>query len=336
VKPGIKIGVYGAGAIGCYLGGRLIAGGADVRLLARPALAEEIGAHGLHLSDYHGADLRLAPAQVEVVTSADGLADRELELVTVKGGDTAAAGADLKRVAPSATLVSFQNGVGNPAILREAGLRVLAGVVPWNVLRKPAASFHQGTSGRLAVEVGAPEAFLSSVRRGGLDIAARADVVAVQWGKLLINLNNSVNALAGVPIKDMLSDRGYRRVMAAIAREAVDTLATAGIPARLSPPLPPKLVPALLDLPDWLFRILARPMVRVPPHARSSMWDDLSRGRKTEIEQLNGEIVRVATKLGRRAPLSEKIVELVHAAEGQGSPALGAATLAAELGLRPA
>jgi 2-dehydropantoate 2-reductase len=67
----MKIGIYGAGAIGCYLGGRLISGGADVVLLGRPALAGEIAAHGLRITDYRGADLHLAPECVRIETEPD-------------------------------------------------------------------------------------------------------------------------------------------------------------------------------------------------------------------------------------------------------------------------
>ena len=272
---------------------------------------------------------------MRIEPDASALADRDVVLVTVKGGDTRAAAEALAKVPrPDAILVSFQNGVGNPAVLREAGLNVLAGVVPWNVLRSDEAHFHQGTSGTLSNGADAPAALLAAVRSAGLPINLRADVVSVQWGKLLINLNNSVNALAGVPIKEMLEDRGYRLVMAAIAREAIATLKRANIVARLDPPLPPRLMPALLSMPDWLLRIAARPMVRVDPLARSSMWDDLSRGRKTEIDALNGEIVRAAERAGIDAPLSRAIVELVRSAESAGgSPGLSATALQHHLGL---
>ena len=130
----------------------------------------------------------------------------------------------------------------------------------------------------------------------------------------------------------MLHDRAYRRIMAACLREGLVALAAAGIRPRLPMPLPPRWVPALLGAPDALFRILARPMLRVDPTARSSMWDDLARGRPTEIEELNGEVVRLADAVGTTAPLNRAIVAAVHAAEGHGSPQLSAAALAAALG----
>src|SRR6185503_10955321 len=99
---------------------------------------------------------------------------------------------------------------------------VLAGMVPFNVLRQDGARFHQGTSGKLALERGRGSAPLAeALTRAGLPAEAHDDMQGVLWGKLLVNLNNSVNALAGVPIKEMLASRGYRRIMADCAREGL-------------------------------------------------------------------------------------------------------------------
>jgi 2-dehydropantoate 2-reductase len=73
--------------------------------------------------------------------------------------------------------------------------------------------------------------------------------------------------------------------------------------------------------------------MKVDPEARSSMWEDLTRGRPTEVDYLNGEIVRMAEKVGARAPINARIVELVKAAErkGPGSPGLDPRALATQL-----
>ena len=99
-------------------------------------------------------------------------------------------------------------------------------------------------------------------------------------------------------------------------------------PAKLGP-LPPKLFPYLLRLPTGLVKILSRVQVSIDPEARSSMWDDLSRGRLTEVDFLNGEIVRLAGSCGTEAPLNAQIVRLVHKAEheAKGSPKLSAREL---------
>ena len=87
-------------------------------------------------------------------------------------------------------------------------------------------------------------------------------------------------------------------------------------PPSLKPP--PKLLPALLDVPDAVFRVLAGKMLAIDPLARSSMWEDLQAGRATEIDYLNGEVVRLAQSLGRDAPVNGRLVALVLEAERGG------------------
>jgi 2-dehydropantoate 2-reductase len=80
----------------------------------------------------------------------------------------------------------------------------------------------------------------------------------------------------------------------------------------------PRRLTKVLTLPDVLFRPLAGRMLAIDPLARSSMWEDLQAGRPTEVDELNGEVVRLAQRLGRTAPVNARLVELVHAAESGG------------------
>lgn len=332
----MRIGVFGAGSIGCYLGGRLIAAGEDVVLVGR--LTSEVKAHGLTLTDYTGARVALTPAQVRYVDAVAALADCDAVLLTVKGTATAAAAAALAPVVkPAAVVVSCQNGVTNADCLRAAlpGRAVLAGMVPFNVVHQGNGHFHNGTSGPLELERGssATAELRQALQHAGFMVVLHDNLRAVQWSKLLINLNNAVNALAGVPLREQLGNRGYRLVMADVVREGLSCLRAAGIkPVRLGR-LVPSLAPVALSLPDWLFFRVAAAMVKVDPRARSSMWEDLDRRRTTEIELLNGEIVRLGEKLGVATPLNRKLCELVHAAERdqRGSPQLSAQALRAAL-----
>jgi len=151
----------------------------------------------------------------------------------------------------------------------------------------------------------------------------------VQWAKLLLNLNNPVNALSGLPLRAQLLDRDHRRVLAALQREALAALAAAGIqPAQITA-LPAQRLPAVLSLPNWLFRRVAARMLKIDDQARSSMADDLAMGRRTEIDALCGEVVRLARAHGREAPLNAAMQRLV---ESDPKPRSGAA-LRAALGL---
>ena len=142
----------------------------------------------------------------------------------------------------------------------------------------------------------------------------------VLWGKLLINLNNAVNALSGRTLVEQLSERDYRCVVAASIREALGLLDRARIrPAKVGP-VPPQLLPATIGSPDWLFNNLFLTLQKIDSKARSSMADDLSAGRRTEIDYLNGELVRLAGELGVEAPVNRRIVDLVRKAERGTAP----------------
>jgi 2-dehydropantoate 2-reductase len=311
------IAVYGAGGIGCYVGGRLAATGTPVTFVGRPRMAAELAANGLRLTDYLGADLRAEDVRFE--TTPSGVAGADLVLVTVKSAATEGAAAELAGVLkPGAVVVSFQNGVRNGELLRSRLTEqvVITGMVPFNVLNRGAGVFHQGTEGALDVQRDAALApYLSAFERAGLPLTQHDDILPVQWAKLLLNLNNPINALSDLPLRDELSQRSYRRCLAAAQAETLGILDAAGIrPAQLLA-IPMHRFPAVLRLPDFLFRRLASKVLAVDPLARTSMWEDLEAGRPTEIDYLNGEVVRLARSVGRTAPVNERLVDLIHAAE---------------------
>jgi 2-dehydropantoate 2-reductase len=333
-----SIAILGAGSIGCYVGGRLAAAGCSVVLIGRPRIGAIITAQGLDLSDYHGWTTHLAPADIRFSSAASAAAEAALVLVTVKSADTSAAAQDLQpHLKPSAIVISLQNGLHNAEHLQQLLPRqtVLTGMVPFNVVQQAAGHFHQGSEGGLALE-DSPliQAFVPAFEAAGLPLELHADIKPVQWAKLLFNLNNAINALSGLPLKSELSQRAYRRVLAAAQREGLALLqARQQKLARLSP-LPAHWVPALLEVPDAVFRIAANKMLAIDPLARSSMQDDLIAGRQTEIDYLQGEIISLAKAAGTSAPVNEKLAELIHAAEsGDHRHWTGAALLAAT-GLR--
>lgn len=330
-----EICIFGAGSIGCYVGGRLAATGSSVSFIGRPRLAQEVRAHGLHLTDWRGADLRVQPADLRFGTTPDAATTADLVLVTVKSAGTEAVGQALAtRLKPKALVISFQNGLHNSELLRQAlpGHTVLTGMVPFNVLHRGEGTFHAGSEGDLEVEQHAALApFLGAFKRAGLPLMQQTQMLAVQWAKLLLNLNNAINALANIPLKEELSQRDYRRCLALAQREALHLLVAANIaPAQLTP-VPPHWIPALLDVPDFLFRRLANKMLAIDPLARSSMWEDLQAGRITEVDYLNGEVLQLARKLGREAPVNARLIALIRDAEQGRQRTWSGAALLAEL-----
>lgn len=320
-KPAVA--VVGAGSIGCYLGGRLQATGTAVRFIGRERIRDMLHRHGLHLTDWQGADHRVAAETVDFHTALAAADAAPVLLVTVKSGATEAVARELAQVltAPKC-VISLQNGLHNARVLREhlpAQHTVVAGMVPFNVVERGQGAFHHGSEGALEVaDDAAVEAVAESFARAGLALTRHADMEAVLWAKLLLNLNNAVNALSGLPLKAELSQRAYRRCVAMAQRETLTLLRSAGIqPAKLTP-LPPHWLPAALDVPDWLFRLLGNRMLAIDPLARSSMWEDLERGRRTEIDWINGEVLDLADRLGQVAPVNARLVALIRDAEAGG------------------
>jgi 2-dehydropantoate 2-reductase len=333
--PGVLL--MGAGAIGCYLGGCLQAAGEPVVFVGRPRVLDALRRHGLTLTDLNGRRCHVDAASLALHTAVPDGIRPGLVLLAVKSGATVAAAAELAAAVPGGTLVvSTQNGVGNAAAAQAAapGLRVLPGMVPFNVAELAPGHYHRGTDGMLAMQRDAALVpWQAPFERAGLPVALHEDMRAVLWAKLLLNLNNPVNALSGLPLRAQLLDQDFRRVLAALQDEALRVLAAAGVaPARLTP-LPPRLIPRVLRLPTPLFRLVAARMLRIDDKARSSMADDLAQGRPTEVDALCGEVVRLAQSLGASAPLNQRMVELVRAEPAQ-RRTLTARQLTQALGMR--
>jgi 2-dehydropantoate 2-reductase len=314
-----KICIYGAGSIGCYVGGRLLAGGSDVSFIGRARIAGQLRRQGITLSRHDDSRWYVPPERTDVSTDTASAAAADLVLVTVKSAATRTAAAELASVLRPGTIVlSLQNGVGNADVLRVALPQniVLEGMVPFNVVERGPGAFHQGSAGELEIRhTPAMQPFVDAFRQAGLPLIQHLDMLPVQWAKLLLNLNNAINALANRPLKEELSQRAYRLCLGMAQKEALALLKRAGIrPARVTP-LPATWIPHVLSVPDALFERLGRTMLTIDPLARSSMSDDLAAGRATEVNWINGEVVRLAQRLGQTAPVNERLCELVREAE---------------------
>jgi 2-dehydropantoate 2-reductase len=320
------IGVAGAGSIGCFVGGMCAAAGRRVALLARPRVIQEIEGNGLRLTSFEGLDRKVASNRLTLSEDPSIFGDAGVVLVTVKSADTPDVADIIARHAPAdAVIVSLQNGVGNLSLLRERlpGRRVLGGMVPFNVIAPGEGRFHRATSGDIVVEQDdAGTAQRLSVP--GLKMRPTPDIAGVQWGKLLVNLNNALNALADLPLRQQLAQRAWRMLFADQMAEGLAAIKAEGIKPVSSTPVPVNWTPALLRLPDAVFAMLLGRTMKIDPEARSSMWEDLQRGRRTEIDYLQGVITEIADRRGLQVPLSRRIVALIKSAEasGKGSPKL--------------
>ncbi|WP_454624032.1 2-dehydropantoate 2-reductase [Bradyrhizobium cenepequi] len=320
------IGIAGAGSIGCFVGGMLAAAGRKVALLARPRVVEEIRSNGLRLTGFDGSEHRLAASEITLSDDPSIFNDVGVMLVTVKSADTAGMADIIAKYAPEdAVVVSLQNGVGNVGLLRQRlpGRKVLGGMVPFNVVALAEGRFHRSTSGAIVIEQDAAGT-AQRLSVPGLAMRATGNIDGVQWGKLIFNLNNALNALSDIPLRRQLAQRSWRKLFADQMAEGLVVIRAEGIKPVSPTPIPAGLIPSLLRLPDAIFEALLGRTMKIDPEARSSMWEDLKRSRRTEIDYLQGVITDIADRRGLEAPLSRRIVELVKQAEaaGKGSPGL--------------
>lgn len=333
--------VLGAGSIGCYLAGCILAHNSStvqnssitLTLIGRPRLQQDILSNGLTLTDWQGRNDKVVSDAINFTCDYDTLASADFIFLCVKSQDTKSAAQIIQKHAKDeATVISFQNGVTNGDVLTsELSQPIVKGMVPFNVFYQGNGRFHCGTEGHLAIEDPASICMpvVDLLKRAQLPVTVYDDISSVQYGKLIMNLNNAVNALSGIPLKQQLGERAYRLVMAEVLKEALLVLKAEGIaPARTGKVIP-KLMPTIMMLPNFLFNIVAASTLKIDPQARSSMYEDLQLGRATEIDFLNGEIERLGKKHNIATPVNSNIIALVKQAQGNNSksPMLSAADL---------
>jgi 2-dehydropantoate 2-reductase len=244
------------------------------------------------------------------------LKQADVVLLTVKSTGTEAAAKEIARHLPrGAAVISLQNGVTNAQTLRRLlpDHRIIQAMVPYNVVHLGPGRWHRATFGELTAEesaVGRDLAARIGERPGRLRIAP--DMEAVAWSKLLFNLNNAINALSGLTILEELKQRDYRRVFAAAIVETLDLLRLAGIRPTKIGLVAPNMLPHVIGSPDFVFNNLFLRIQKIDPKGRGSMAADFDAKRRTEIDYLNGEVLKLAGRLGRKAPVNAAITDLVR------------------------
>ncbi|WP_157729849.1 2-dehydropantoate 2-reductase [Bacterioplanes sanyensis] len=313
----MRIVVYGAGSIGCYLGASLHSAGLDSVLLGRERLQQVLEQHGaIELSDYQGAQQRVT--DVPYHTDPKVLAQADIVLVTLKCLAMEDAAQQLANYCrPATRVVCLQNGLGSDLAVRQQcqGLKILRGIVGFNVVGD-GAHFHRATEGDVHME---HDPLLMPIQhawqRQGIACELNSEFDRIAWAKLQLNLNNVINALSDLPLKAQLEQRAYRRVLAMAMQELVDVAQAKGIELAQLTALPATWLPKLMNVPDWLFKRLAKRMLAIDPEARSSMWEDIQHGRPTEILFLNGAVASEGEQEGIATPVNHALARLMWAVE---------------------
>lgn len=314
-----KVVVFGAGSIGCYLGGYLQAAGMSVTFIGRERIKWDLDMKGMRLTHYKRRPLRLKREAIDYRLNYDALSEADVILVCVKSQDSHNAGQTIRKNAkPEALLVSFQNGVSNAETLSaSSGRKSLAAIVPFNVTMSGRGEFHCGTEGHLIIQSDQDprlSTLIKGFKKSGMGAKPVSDISSYQWGKLLTNLNNALSALSGRPLKQGLSQKSYRKVLAAMIEEALLVCQGANIQPKSFGKASVEKTIKILRLPNLLFTPVMNSILKIDDNARSSMLDDLEAGKGCEIDYLQGEIVKLANQTGQYAPINMTIMAEVKKA----------------------
>jgi len=294
--------IYGAGGIGGVIGGHLARTGHDVVLIGRPGHVKAINENGLRLITPTGTHILQIPSVTgpeQIEFTADDVA-----CFCMKGQDTEGALRDLQAVVDDVPVFCFQNGVRNEEIAaryfpRVYGVMVRVGAVyledgEVTARRDPPGWFIIGCYPRGSD--GLAEAVAENLRDASFLVMTTEDVMPYKWGKLMGNLGNAIGAITGGRWADVMP------IMQAAQQELRELLSQADI--------------------HWISQeevnkewsdITAPLRGRLDTEAQSSTWQSLARKQGTvETEFLNGEVVRLALRMGRQAPINEKIVKVAQ------------------------
>lgn len=294
----LHIAVMGAGAVGCYYGAMLARAGHTVTLIARPAHVQAIEQQqGLWLES--AAFTGRVP--LRATTEASAVKDAQLVLFCTKSTDTESAGRDMApHLAPGAVVWSLQNGVDNaPRLAAVLGQPVVPVVVyVAAAMAAPGHVCHLGR-GELLVEphpVHAP--LLAALAQAGVTVQESNDVRQALWAKLVLNcVYNPLSAITDLSYGPLLASAGVEQVVRNIVQECLSVAHASGIA-----------LPA-----DTLDKVLQ--LAATMPQQKSSTAQDLARGKRSEIDHLNGFIVQEGARLGIPTPVNQLLHTLVRLKE---------------------
>lgn len=317
-----RIAILGAGAIGSVLGAFLHRGGVDITLIGRPDHVRAIRRDGLQVDGVSGSFVAAVPAAEALDFHPD------LAFLAVKTQDVLSALKTNMAFVSGSTVVTFQNGVRSdelaatlipPGQIISAVVNISASfLAPGKVTVTYPGSLVIGRPfGKPDPELDSLAALLRLVSRTSIS----TNIQGVHWLKLIFNLNNAFPAVLNLPLHEVYADPFLRRLAALVMREGLRTVTRAGIRLESLPEASVGLFRVLTALPASLGGALiargARGIESEWPLLGSTL-QSLRRGRPTEIDYLNGEIVRLGQELGQRTPLNKTLVEMVHEVENGG------------------
>ncbi len=320
----MKIAVIGAGAIGSVVGGLLSKSGQDVTLIGRKPHVDAIMQNGLVLDGPSGQEV----IRVKAAENLDFKPD--LVLLSVKTHDVESSVTEIKPFTSGVLVVTMQNGVQSDNIV--AGIlgkeKVVSGVVILgSIFLEPGKVSYSNPSDKIALLIGDPFILnrnrlqiISVLLSKALPTEIGEDIRGAHWTKLIMNLNNAVMAVTGLPMQECSQYSQIRKLNINLMKEGFKVIKRSGIKVVPVPGIPLSLMKTMTWIPlpvsSFVFKSKIKSYGKLP--VLGSTLQSIKRGKNTEIDYLNGEIVKLGKKNGIPTPVNSLIVELVHQTETTG------------------
>lgn len=300
----MKVAVMGAGAVGCYYGAMLARAGHEVVLIGRPAHVEAVQARGLRL-EAQSFDEHVPMA---ASTEPDAVRGADLVLFCVKSTDTEAAAAQIApHLAPGALVLTLQNGVDNDerarSVLRDHEVAAAVVYVATG-MAGPGHVKHNGRGELVIAPSARGEEVAQALRAAGVPTEISDNVRGALWAKLVLNCAyNALSAITQLPYGVLVRNEGVPGVLRDVVAECLAVARAEGVT-----------IPGDIDA-------AVAGIARTMPAQFSSTAQDLARGKRSEIDHLNGFVLRRGEALGVPVPANRLLWTLVRLLEDKASGA---------------
>ncbi|PIF75422.1 ketopantoate reductase [Variovorax sp. 54] len=296
----MKVAVMGAGAVGCYYGAMLARAGHEVVLIGRPSHVEAVRAHGLRLE----AKTFDVQVPLDASTEADAVQGADLVLFCVKSTDTESAAAQIEaHLAPGALVLTLQNGVDNDARVRSVltSHDVAAAVVyVATEMAGPGHVKHHGRGELVIAPSRRSDEVAQALIAAGVPTQVSDNVRGALWAKLVLNCAyNALSAVSQLPYGELVQGTGVSDVIRDVVAECLAVAKAEGV-----------VIPGDVDA-------AVRGIAQSMPSQYSSTAQDLARGKRSEIDHLNGLVVRRGEALGVPTPANRVLFVMVKLLEGK-------------------
>ena len=298
----MKIAVMGAGAVGCYYGGMLARAGHAVVLIGRPQHVDAVRRDGLLLDTQSFT----AHVPMQASTDASGIQGAKLVLCCVKATDTESAAADMApHLEPDAFVLSLQNGVDNAERLQALLRQEVAPAVVYvaSEMAGPGHVKHHGR-GELVIGPAAASRDLAQLfAAAGVPVQVSDNVAGALWAKLILNCAyNALSAITQLPYGRLVQGQGVEGVMRDVVQECLAVAEGSGV-----------------SVPGDMWQAVQH-IARTMPSQFSSTAQDLARGKHSEIDHLNGHVLKKGEALAIATPVNRVLHTLVKLLEGRQLP----------------